>query len=105
MKRIFTSYTILCSLLFTGSIAHAQEFPITVDKYYSPYMGANLFRSGLSIFSSVDDEYLPDFSGEYCFSAKLARSSKTMLESFLSNWAKVAQHEYFGHGARAREFG
>lgn len=99
----------LCSLSIfipiKNATAYTESFVLSVDKYYSPYMGADLMIAGMRGYQAVDDIVA---SGTVCNTSQsmtLIRSAKWLLEFTLSNFAMVLQHEIFGHGARLREFG
>jgi hypothetical protein len=105
MNKLLNITLILAAL--TGSapaMLQARDYEFTVDRYRSPFMGSNLMMSGLSAYQTMDDLWLPSTLGETCAKAVFARGGKLVFEYFLSSWAMVAQHEYFGHGSRAREF-
>lgn len=94
-----------CALLLAAvSCAHADDFSLTIDKYYSPYMGANLMTAGIRGYQAIDDTVASSTEGNTSVCMTLIRSGKWLFEFSLSNFAMVLQHEIFGHGARAREF-
>lgn len=97
---------ILVAALLFNSIAYAKDdsFELSVDRYYSPYTGGNLMITGLRAYQAVDDIFLSGSGGDTSNAMSFARSGKMIFEFVLSNYAMIAQHEYFGHGYRAREF-
>lgn len=102
MRKIICSWIIL--LFATTQNAKADDFTLSIDKYYSPYMGSDLMITGLRGYQSLDDIIASSTEGNTSVCMTLIRSGKWLFEFTLSNFAMVVQHEVFGHGARAREF-
>jgi hypothetical protein len=100
------SLTILVStlLLFCTLKVQAQTVDLTLDRYASPYMGANLMIGALRAYQATDEISLSSSQGNHNLLMIAGRSVKFLAEWSLSSLAMVAQHEVFGHGARAREF-
>lgn len=98
--------TILISslLLSTSPSLHAEEFILSIDKYYSPYMGANWLISAERGYEALDDILLAGTVGDCSIPITLGRMAKWGFEFTLFSWGMVTQDEVFGHGARAREF-
>lgn len=106
-KKI-SAYAAVCGGLFCSGIPSVQAYPtdftLSVDKYYSPYMGSDLMIAGLRGYQSLDDSMA---SGTQCDTSNcmtMIRGGKWLFEFALSNFAMVLQHEIFGHGARLREY-
>lgn len=88
----------------TTAFAYPSTYTFTLDKYQSPYMGSDWEISALRLYQATDDIIA---SGSICDTSAcmtLIRSGKLLFEYTLFNLGMVIQHEYFGHGARAREF-
>lgn len=102
-KLIF-KISIVALALLTVTRVNAEDFELSIDKYYSPYMGADLMMTGLRGYEALDEIILSGSAGDTSLSMCLGRTAKLLIEYSLSNWGMVAQHEVFGHGARAREF-
>jgi len=100
VRKIFVA-----ALLFS-SITHAQgdNFELSIDRYYSPYVGGNLMITGLRAYQALDDIFLSGSGGDTSNAMSFARCGKMVFEFSLSHYAMIAQHEIFGHGYRAREF-
>lgn len=85
--------------------ARAEDFSLTIDKYYSPYMGANWMIAGLRGYQAIDDLVASGTVGNTSMCMSMIRFGKwALLDLSVANFASVLQHEVFGHGARAREF-
>ncbi len=104
MSKIRITIAACIMALSLLNVAQAKQFAYTIDKYDSPFMGANWMQSGLNAYELLDDTLLSSTEDQMCVSITLARSAKWLFEYSLSNLAMVVQHEVFGHGARAREF-
>lgn len=105
MQKFFKRSCAGCVILVSSiGMVHADDFSLTVDKYYSPYMGANLMIAGLRGYQAIDDTVASSTEGNTSVCMTLIRSGKWLFEYSLANFAMVVQHEVFGHGARAREF-
>lgn len=87
-----------------GLVTPSMPLPFLIDKTFSPVVGADLLISGLHIYMALDDSLLPSSVGDTSFSMVMGRLGKFALEDILFAWGMVAQHEFFGHGARLREF-
>lgn len=98
---------ILCSQIFLPiKLAHAvSEFTLSVDKYYSPYMGSDWINAGWRGYQAIDDIVASGSVDNTSRCMTLVRTGKWLFEFSLASFAGVLQHELFGHGARAREFG
>lgn len=101
MKKL--SFLIL--LFLAASFSCAQEYKILVDKHWSPYAGSTIATSTYNFYKFVDDKFLPNGEGYNDFSWMIARTGKISLDYILGSFLAVGQHEIFGHGYRAREFG
>ncbi|MCG8332116.1 MAG: hypothetical protein MI974_30810 [Chitinophagales bacterium] len=102
----------LLILLLTPFLAKAQSrYYLLYDRTKSPVMGAELLSTAHYMFSSVEGQYLkPQLFKEKKWTGKALnigyRLSKTVIiDKTLTDFWKVFQHEVFGHGARAREYG
>lgn len=98
---------LLCSLilmLFTANIS-AQTNTLIVDQYWSPYSGAAANTFVFNSYKYLDDRFLPSSEYNTSFLWGTGRFGKLFLESLLADFLMVTQHEFFGHGYRAREFG
>ncbi len=104
MKKLLS--LLLCTAPLLAGHAHAYEtsFTLDIDKYYSPYMGANLLFSAWRGYEAVDDIVASGTAGNTSNCMTLVRTGKLAFEVTLANFLMVIQHEVFGHGARAREF-
>lgn len=80
------------------------SYTLLVDRYLSPVVGANALISLEQGYQALDDTFIPSSYGDKDFLMALGRLTKYALEGVLFSWMSVAQHEYFGHGFRAREF-
>lgn len=96
---------LVCASVVLATPVYAEDFMITIDKYYSPYMGSNLMLAGMRGYQAIDDIVASSTECNTSVCMTLVRSGKALFEYGLSNFAMVIQHEVFGHGARAREFG
>lgn len=104
LNKLFPQCCLIVSCVFAMPIQAADNVALTIDKYYSPYMGANLMEAGLTGYMAVDDIVASSTEGNRSVCMTLVRSGKWLLDFGVSNFAMVLQHELFGHGARAREF-
>lgn len=113
LTRSCFAYLTICSAslfsLFASPICSAApngsgDFMLTVDKYYSPYMGANWNIAGLRAYQAIDDIVASSSEGDCSACMSAIRAGKWFFEFTLFTFGSVLQHEYFGHGARAREF-
>jgi hypothetical protein len=77
----------------------------SVDKHFSMHTGADLVQAGLWGYQTLDNAFLSSTFSAEGYSAKFARFGKLAAEGMLAYWGTIFQHERFGHGARAREFG
>lgn len=84
--------------------ANSTTFNLSVDKYYSPYMGSDWMISGLHAYQGIDDIVASSTECNVTSCMTLIRTGKSAFEFTLSSFFNVLQHEIFGHGARAREF-
>lgn len=96
---------LVCAGAMLAAPAYADDFMLTIDKYYSPYMGSNLMIAGMRGYQAIDDTVASSTECNTSVCMTLVRSGKALFEYGLFNFAMVLQHEIFGHGARAREFG
>ncbi len=95
---------VLVILCTSSKNLYAEEFVLSIDKYYSPYMGANWLISAERGYEALDDILLSGTVGECSVPITLGRMAKWAFEFTLFSWGMVVQDEVFGHGARAREF-
>lgn len=79
-------------------------YSVILDKDFSPVSGASFLNSGLRAYQDIDDAFIPSSVGMKNFGMIMGRLSKYLLEDVLFSTGMIAQHEIFGHGARAREF-
>lgn len=103
-KSIFKFYCLALFLCIKTVHADDTDFSLTIDKYYSPYMGANLMIAGLRGYQAIDDIVASGTVDNTSTCMTVIRGGKWLFEFTLSNFTMVLQHELFGHGARAREF-
>ena len=82
------------------------KFPVGIifDRTSSEWVGASVFISLMRGYQALDDALLPSSEGDHSAYTVLGRFGKLVLEDVLFSTGAVAQHEIFGHGARAREF-
>lgn len=93
-------------LLFLATpLVFAQEYQLLVDKHWSPYAGSSITISTYNFYKFIDDKLLPNGEGHSDIPWLFARTGKITLDYILSSFLTVSQHEIFGHGYRAREFG
>lgn len=78
---------------------------LIVDQYLSPVVGAEGMFALLRGYQELDDYLIPSTAGDTSGSMILGRFGKYLFEGLLMNPAMITQHEVFGHGFRAREFG
>jgi len=97
-----TSNTSNTGITSTGSTTRPLNF--IVDKHYSMVVGSDLAQSALWGYQLFDDSMISSTEGDTQPQTMFARFGKSLIEYTLANWVMVAQHEWFGHGARAREF-
>jgi hypothetical protein len=83
---------------------YSAPYSFIFDQYSSMYVGAYALTSALHAYQSLDDYFIPNTHGATDWTMFVARFGKLVLEDVLFSWGMVAQHEIFGHGARAREF-
>lgn len=96
---------IILTLWLTVTNVVSQEYSLVVDRYFSPYSGASITRSTYNFYKAIDDKYLPNGEGYNDFSWSFARLGKLSIDFVLGSFLSITQHEVFGHGYRAREFG
>ncbi len=102
MKRFI--FLLLLSCATCASLA--QQYDFIIDRYASPYIGTKLNTSIYNAYKELDDIYLASSEGKQTFWWGLARLGKIIfMDGILSSYAMIAQHEFFGHGYRGREFG
>jgi len=75
------------------------------DRHFSPYTGAEMATTLLRGYEWLDDKLIPSTTGDTSFSMILGRTGKALVELVLFDFLTTFQHEVFGHGFRAREFG
>lgn len=82
------------------------RFPVGLifDRTSSEWVGASIFISLLRGYQALDDMLLPNSEGDHSAYTILGRFGKLVIEDVIFSTGMVAQHEVFGHGARAREF-
>lgn len=87
-------------------VSDSVKPPITfsIDRDFSAFTGADLNHSLYKAYMWGDDRWLPSTRGDRGRVALVGRFLKLCLETGLSSFFMVTQHEVFGHGARAREF-
>ncbi len=88
----------------TGCTAAPLPVQIIVDQHLSPVTGASAFITLLRGYQALDDNLLPSTQGQCDIAMIGGRFLKFIFEGALFSTATVAQHEYFGHGWRLREF-
>ena len=98
------SYLTSVALMLTSQVSTANQEPIILDKYLSPYSGSSLIQNFNEIYKSLDDRYLLSSAGKTNFIWVTARFSKLLIETIFAEFLTTAQHEIFGHGYRGREF-
>lgn len=76
-----------------------------VDRYLSPTIGAEAFITAWRGYELLDDAVIPSTAGDSNLYMIAGRFGKFFFETLLASTTMVAQHEFFGHGFRAREFG
>lgn len=124
MKKRLLTFLMLCALQMI-SVAFAKESPLiesimdsegasqsrpplglTVDRHFSPIVGADGFITLIRGYSMLDDKLPPSTLGDTSAPMMAGRFGKLLFVDYLlvSNTAMIAQHEIFGHGFRAREF-
>lgn len=82
-----------------------EPFGPIFDHHSSPYVGANALITVTRGYQFLDDQLIPTTQNKTA-SMAIARLSKVLvLEGLLFGTGMVAQHQIFGHGFRAREFG
>jgi hypothetical protein len=92
-----------------GSVAESnvtEQYPVVIDGFGTSLMGSRNIGSsvrGLNRFFDLSFDMLPELSPIAGVSIRLGRF--ILLDAPLSFLAIWIQHEVFGHGARAREFG
>jgi len=103
---------LLLSLIFTPLFVSSQSrYYLIYDKTKSATMGAELLSTAHFMFSTVEGQYLkPKLFKEKKWTGKALnvgyRLSKTVIiDKTMADFWRVFQHEVFGHGARAREYG
>ncbi len=111
MARKFLQPVLCFFLIWTGNTS-AQSFnSIIVDRHMSPFTGAETAIALNSAVFQIEERFL---KAKYGPESKLPskalglcyRSLKTLLIDFPAvNMLSVFQHEYFGHGYKARELG
>jgi|JI9StandDraft_1071089.scaffolds.fasta_scaffold01324_8 hypothetical protein len=104
--KMFKIRNLLFSLivvLFSSSLS-AQMNSLIVDQYWSPYSGAAANTFVFNSYKYLDDRFLPSSEHKTSFLWGVGRFGKWYVDSLLSSFLYVAQHEFFGHGYRAREF-
>lgn len=84
--------------------AQGSQLYLTLDRTFSPIVGADLMIFALRGYEALDDCLIPSTEGDTSLSLILSRFGKFLFEGTLSSTLMIIQHEVFGHGARAREF-
>ncbi|MFM8454246.1 MAG: hypothetical protein ACKOAD_04645 [Gammaproteobacteria bacterium] len=81
-----------------------SSLKLSIDRDFSAFTGADLNHALYRSYMWLDDTWIPSSQGNTAYYAIGGRVLKTLLESRLSYFLMIHQHEVFGHGARAREF-
>lgn len=103
MKRV--SALLLYSLCLYASLGTTQQYQIIVDRDLSPYSGASAMISTYNFCKYLDNTYTPVQNNEYDKLRWVTRVATLGVAYVLNGYLMVTQHEIFGHGYRAREFG
>lgn len=106
---IFATATTAASTTSSIQTSHTtssyyRPLQFSYDPDFSMHVGSNLTQSALWGYQLFDDTMISSTEGDTRVRMMFARFGKLLIESSLASWALVAQHEIFGHGARAREF-
>lgn len=92
-------------LFIASTTVLAHNYELKFDRYASPYEGATIFQSTYNFYEYVDDYFLPSSEGKKNLLWSTARLGHFYVDTVLSSFFMVAQHEIFGHGYRGRELG
>ncbi|MBM3195225.1 MAG: hypothetical protein FJZ62_00550 [Chlamydiae bacterium] len=107
-KFILSVMKILASLVLATSPFFASQ--LSVDKYLSPYTGADLFITSFEAQMEAEDSIKEFFQPEEDTWLTLGIAGTYRTATMLGWWVPlslaemVVQHEVFGHGYRVREF-
>lgn len=85
--------------------ADDRSLRLSMDPYVSLETGADLTYACTFSLGELERRYFPAFDGRPALGAPVRLLRTILLDAPLAWWFTVLQHEAFGHGGRAREFG
>ena len=101
MLARFLLYIVINYIFCMPTLAHARanlhEYQITLDRYYSPYVGAHLGITARNIYGNL-----------WLHSKKelgITRIVHSLADIFITFNTVLFSHEIYGHGFRLRELG
>lgn len=104
IKNWLIGFLLLTVTFFAHADKPYRQMGFIIDPDISPYMGAEIVNIGLRGYQYLDDRWFS--SSEYNQSTWmiLGRFGKWVIfDQFFAQLGKIVQHEFFGHGSRARE--
>mgnify|MGYP007060759619 CR=1 FL=1 len=102
MSRI--SAAVSATLCLFASLGAAQQYQVILDRNLSPYSGASLMISTYNFGKYLEDAYTPEQNPNSSLRWAF-RTANVGIAYAINGYLMVTQHEVFGHGYRAREFG
>jgi hypothetical protein len=85
--------------------SQVQDLRLSLDRYLSIEMGADLTYAAAFGAGELEARYFPQLAGRPWVGAPLRLTRAVLFDAPVAWWLTVLQHEAFGHGGRAREFG
>lgn len=110
-KKTKSFAIILILAVFPPAVHSAGGYPLAADENFSCEAGAYNLLSLHSFFRAGRSAFLKNsLTPEATFAGKTAgvsyRAGKTVfVDNVFDHYARITQHQFFGHGARYREFG
>ncbi len=99
-KCFLLIFFLSCNLGYASYNKNSTEIQFTFDEYKSSYMGSSLMQSTFDIYSY----YFPHNNKGKGLLPGTIRTLRVGTDLYLALFLSMVKHEYFGHGARGREF-
>ena len=85
--------------------AEADDMRVSVDPYFSLETGSDFTRTSVSLFGALEARVSRPLERSRAGGIAFRVARTALLDLPMAWWFGVLEHEAFGHGGRAREFG